>query len=52
MSAEVSIRDVDASAIFCTKRKLLARTNEEKKKRKSKVAEVDENQLSIFDFAA
>ena len=31
---------------------LLARTQEAKKKRKSKVAEVDENQLSIFDFAA
>lgn len=31
---------------------LLARTQEEKKKRRSKVAEVDENQLSIFDFAA
>ena len=31
---------------------LLARTKEEKKKRKSKVTEVDENQLSIFDFAA
>ena len=31
---------------------LLARTQEEKKKQRSKVAEVDENQLSIFDFAA
>ena len=31
---------------------LLARTAEEQKKRKSKKAEVDENQLSIFDFAA
>ena len=31
---------------------LLARTQEAKKKRKSKVTEVDENQLSIFDFAA
>ena len=31
---------------------LLARTQEEKKKQRSKAAEVDENQLSIFDFAA
>lgn len=31
---------------------LLARTQEEKKKQRPKVAEVDENQLSIFDFAA
>lgn len=31
---------------------LLARTAEEQKKRKSKKAEVDENQLSIFGFAA
>ena len=31
---------------------LLARTAEEQKKRKSKKAEADENQLSIFDFAA
>lgn len=31
---------------------LLARTQEEKKKQRSKVAEVDDNQLSIFDFAA
>lgn len=31
---------------------LLARTQEEKKKQRSKVAEVDENQLSIFDFVA
>ena len=31
---------------------LLARTQEEKKKLRSKVAEMDENQLSIFDFAA
>ena len=31
---------------------LLARTQVEKKKQRSKVAEVDENQLSIFDFAA
>lgn len=31
---------------------LLARTQEEKKTQRSKVAEVDENQLSIFDFAA
>ena len=31
---------------------LLARTQEAKKNQKSKVAEVDENQLSIFDFAA
>lgn len=31
---------------------LLVRTQEEKKKQRSKVAEVDENQLSIFDFAA
>ena len=31
---------------------LLARTQEEKKKQRPKVAEADENQLSIFDFAA
>ena len=31
---------------------LLARTAEEQKKRKLKKAEVDENQLSIFGFAA
>ena len=31
---------------------LLARTQVETKKQRSKVAEVDENQLSIFDFAA
>lgn len=31
---------------------LLARTAEDQKKRKSKKTEVDENQLSIFDFAA
>ena len=31
---------------------LLATTAEEQKKRKSKKAEVDENQLSIFGFAA
>lgn len=31
---------------------LLARTQEEQKKRKSKKPVVDENQLSLFDFAA
>ena len=49
---ESSVRTAQAAAIWERYEGLLARTNEEKKKRKSKVAEVDENQLSIFDFAA
>lgn len=49
---ESSVRTAQAAAIWERYEGLLARTNEEKKKRKSKVAEADENQLSIFDFAA
>ena len=49
---ESSVRTAQTAAIWERYEGLLARTNEEKKKRKSKVAEVDENQLSIFDFAA
>ena len=49
---ESSVRTAQAAAIWERYEGLLASTNEEKKKRKSKVAEVDENQLSIFDFAA
>ena len=49
---ESSVRTTQTAAIWERYEGLLARTNEEKKKRKSKVAEVDENQLSIFDFAA
>ena len=50
--SESSVRTAQASAIWERYEGLLARTKEEKKKRKSKMAEVDENQLSIFDFAA
>ena len=49
---ESSVRTEQTAAIWERYEGLLARTNEEKKKRKSEVAEVDENQLSIFDFAA
>ena len=45
-------RPVQAAASRELYEGLLARTQEEKKKQRSKVAEVDENQLSIFDFAA
>jgi len=45
-------RSVQAAASWELYEGLLARTQEEKKKQRSKVAEVDENQLSIFDFAA
>ena len=50
--SESSVRTAQAAAIWERYEGLLVRTKEEKKKRKSKVAEVDENQLSIFDFAA
>ena len=45
-------RSAQAAASWELYEGLLARTQEEKKKQRSKVAEVDENQLSIFDFAA
>lgn len=45
-------RSVQAATSWELYEGLLARTQEEKKKQRSKVAEVDENQLSIFDFAA
>ena len=45
-------RSVQAAASRELYEGLLARTQEEKKKQRPKVAEVDENQLSIFDFAA
>ena len=45
-------RPVQAAASRELYEGLLARTQVEKKKQRSKVAEVDENQLSIFDFAA
>ena len=50
--SESSVRTAQAAAIWERYEGLLVRTKEEKKKRKSKMAEVDENQLSIFDFAA
>lgn len=54
MSAETdsSTRSVQSAVNWERYEGLLARTQEEKKKRKSKMAEMDENQLSIFDFAA
>ena len=45
-------RSVQAASSWELYEGLLARTQEEKKKQRSRVAEVDENQLSIFDFAA
>lgn len=47
-----STRSVQSAVNWERYEGLLARTQEEKKKRKSKMAEMDENQLSIFDFAA
>ena len=47
-----SVRTAQAQVRQALYEGLLARTAEEQKKRKSKKAEVDENQLSIFGFAA
>ena len=49
---ELSYYDPSAQVRLSAYEGLLARTAEEQKKRKSKKAEVDENQLSIFGFAA
>jgi len=48
----VSVRTADAQARQVLYEGLLQKTMEEQKKKKSKKAVADENQLSIFDFAA
>jgi len=47
-----AVRTADAEAKRALYEGLLARTMEERKKKKSKKVVVDENQITLFDFAA